>query len=131
MRAHEISTLCDAAFKFLFVGWNGNYYICCNDYKKTTPLGHVSELGFADLNQTKLEWLACGGIDACRQCDLDPTNKVREVLLEQQHGLANEEDLNATLADIRRIQQQHPGMHSDLDWDKHARQTGTLIARER
>ena len=116
MREHGISTLCDAAFKFLFVGWSGNYYVCCNDYEKTTPLGHVTETGFTELNGTKLELLAKGGISACLDCDLDPTNRVREILLERDHGFADDADVERILKNLKRDQQQFPGMHEDLDW---------------
>ena len=116
MHEQGISTLCDAAFKFLFVGWSGNYYVCCNDYEKTTPLGHVTELGFTELNGTKLDLLARGGISACLDCDLDPTNRVREVLLERDHGFASDDDVLNTLKDLKQDQQQFPGMHEELEW---------------
>ena len=116
MREHGVTTICDAAFIFLFVGWNGNYYVCCNDYEKTTPLGHVLELGFSELNDRKLELLACGGIHACLECDLDPTNRVREVLLEKEHGFVSGAEVTETLTKIKRAQQVFPDVHSDLDW---------------
>ncbi len=130
MREHGISTLCDAAFKFLFVGWSGNYYVCCNDYEKTTPLGHVSDIGFTALNDTKLDLLARGGISACVDCDLDPTNRVREILLERDHGFASDEDVEKVLHGLRKGQQQYPGMHEDLDWrERILRDEHGLLAR--
>ena len=117
MRQRGISSLCDAAFKFLFVGWNGNYYVCCNDYEKTTPLGHVAEKGFAQVDQDKLGLLACGGIHACNHCDLDPTNRVREAL-------------HNTLEALYRDQQSFPGMHEDLDWrEKYLAEGDRILAR--
>lgn len=130
MRERNISTLCDAAFKYLFVGWSGHYYVCCNDYEKTTPLGHVDELGFTELNSSKLELLACGGIQACLNCDLDPTNRIREAMLERDQGLATEAQVEHTLAEIYRKQQENPEMHSDLDWKANVlEQQRGLLAR--
>ncbi|TDG11591.1 radical SAM protein [Seongchinamella unica] len=130
MSQHGISSLCDAAFKFLFVGWSGHYYVCCNDYEKTTPLGHVSELGFTELNNTKLELLARGGISACNNCDLDPGNKVREILLERDAGFATDDDVSSLLDTLRSDQQGFPGMHEDLDWrERVLAQDQTLLAR--
>ena len=130
MRERGITSLCDAAFLFLFVGWTGHYYICCNDYQKTTRLGHVSELGFSDLNEIKLKSLACGSVQACVDCDLDPVNKVRESLLEVEHGLADEAAVEETLQGLTKGQKGLPNHHSDIDWKIRYLEGGeNLIAR--
>ena len=38
--------LCGAPFVFLFVGYNGQYYLCCSDWKKEVPLGSVFDKSF-------------------------------------------------------------------------------------
>lgn len=83
----DLSPLCAAAFLYLFVGWNGNYYVCCNDYKKTTILSNVFDhrIDEVDVMKKELMWEK-NSIEACINCNLDPTNIVRETLFEIEHG---------------------------------------------
>ena len=42
------SAVCGAPFRYIFVGYDGNYYLCGSDWKRQVPLGTVKtrlELG--------------------------------------------------------------------------------------
>ena len=118
MRENGLSSLCPAAFVFLFVGWDGNYYICCNDYEKTSPLGHVLEHSINDINDIKLKALA-KGIPACVNCNIEPSNVIREKLLDIENGFADQDDLNKEIARLQKQQTKLPPLFSDVDWKLH------------
>lgn len=97
-----ISRLCSVPYLFIFVGWNGQYYICCNDYRKTTPLGSVFDHSIEEMDHIKKStYCGAGGIDACNNCDMDPVNRVREKLFEISLGEADAEDLEALLRKMK------------------------------
>ncbi len=102
LAAGKISSLCAAPFRFIFVGWNGQYYICCSDYRKQSPLGSVFEYGIEEMEAIKLEALK-GYIPACASCNIDPVNGVREVLFEMEHGISSQEKLDTTLNYLKNV----------------------------
>ncbi len=110
LAAEKLSTVCPMAFIFLFVGWNGNYYVCCNDYAKRTPLGTVFEYSIEEMDHIKKELLIDGGfgVDACRNCNLNSVNKVRETLFEIEHGIATKVELQEKLEQLRESQVKLP-----------------------
>lgn len=95
---HKASTLCSTPFYFVFVGWNGQYYICCSDYKKETPLGSVFDYSIDEMDRIKLSGLAGMKIKACADCNVDPVNAVREKLFEIEHGIATQAELEKMVA---------------------------------
>ncbi len=95
-----VSTLCPTPFHFVFIGWNGQYYICCSDYKKTTPLGTVFDFSIDAVDDVKLKSLDCGN-KACVECNVDPVNHVREKLFEIEHGDATPPELDKLLEHYR------------------------------
>ena len=114
--ARETSTLCPAPFHFVLIGWNGQYYICCSDYKKTTPLGSVFDYAIDAMDEVKLDSLGCG-IQACTECNMDPVNSVREKLFEIEHGDATADDLEKVLDNFRANGAQHLSLGIDtLNW---------------
>jgi MoaA/NifB/PqqE/SkfB family radical SAM enzyme len=91
----KASPLCSTPFYFVFVGWNGQYYICCSDYKKETPLGSVFDYSIDEMDSIKLNGLAGQKIRACADCNVDPVNAVREKLFEIENGNATRAELDA------------------------------------
>ena len=69
--------LCMAPFVFLFIGYDGQYYLCCSDWKKETPLGSVFDRSFVDVMAPKLEHLASRE-PVCRSCNWDPANRLAD-----------------------------------------------------
>ena len=49
--------LCAAPFLYLFVGYDGQYYLCCSDWEKKAPLGSIFDNSFVDVVGRKVEHL--------------------------------------------------------------------------
>lgn len=90
----KASTICSAPFYFVFVGWSGQYYICCSDYKKETPLGSVFDFSIDDMDRIKLDSLIKWSNPACKNCNTDPVNAVREKLFEIEHKEGTQAELD-------------------------------------
>ena len=54
LQANDIEAVCPTPFAFLFIGYDGQYYLCCSDWKKEVPLGHVADASFTDVMLAKL-----------------------------------------------------------------------------
>lgn len=80
-----LTELCSLAFYSVFVGWNGQYYLCCQDWEKTLPMGSIFDLSFEEMDALKLAHVKVQkGI--CQTCSMNPVNEVREVLFEIEAG---------------------------------------------
>jgi MoaA/NifB/PqqE/SkfB family radical SAM enzyme len=77
--------LCGAPFGYLFVGYDGQYYLCCSDWEKQTPMGSVFDKSFVDVAQAKLD-LVVSRDPVCRTCNLDPVNRLTEELRAEAQG---------------------------------------------
>ena len=77
--------LCGAPFGYLFVGYDGQYYLCCSDWEKQAPLGSVFDKSFVDVAQAKLD-LVVSRDPVCRTCNLDPINRLTEELRAEAGG---------------------------------------------
>jgi hypothetical protein len=67
--------VCGAPFGYLFVGYDGQYYLCCSDWEKQAPLGSVLDRSFVDVARAKLD-RAVSRDPVCRTCNLDPINRL-------------------------------------------------------
>jgi MoaA/NifB/PqqE/SkfB family radical SAM enzyme len=89
LKEHSLTHVCAVPFVLLFVGWNGQYYLCCNDYRKLTPLGSVFDYSIEQMDIIKkAKFFETEAPAACKNCDLDVINQVREVLFEIEAGEA-------------------------------------------
>ena len=77
--------LCGAPFFYMFIGYDGQYYLCCSDWEKQAPLGSVFDLSFHEVAKAKLAHLASRE-PVCKTCNLDPVNKLTEVLRARDEG---------------------------------------------
>lgn len=81
-----LTELCSIAFYSVFVGWNGQYYLCCHDWEKTVPLGSIYDLSIEDVDALKVAHIKVQkGI--CQTCSMNPINELREVLFEVEQGV--------------------------------------------
>ena len=81
-----LTELCAIAFYSVFIGWNGQYYLCCQDWEKTVPMGSVDDWSIEDIDSIKLEHnQKQKGI--CQTCSMNPINELREVLFDVEQGL--------------------------------------------
>ena len=71
--------LCGAPFGYLFIGYDGQYYLCCSDWKKETPMGSVFDESFHSVTAKKLAYVTSRE-PVCKTCNLDPLNMLTEEL---------------------------------------------------
>jgi hypothetical protein len=77
--------VCPAPFLYLFVGYDGQYYLCCSDWEKQTPLGSIFDKSFMDVAQAKLDLVISRDL-VCRTCNLDPINRLTDELRAEAGG---------------------------------------------
>ena len=77
--------LCAAPFLYLFVGYDGQYYLCCSDWEKQAPLGSIFDNSFVDVVGRKVEHLRSRE-PVCRTCNLDPLNKLTDEIRAEAAG---------------------------------------------
>lgn len=114
---NKASTLCPAPYYFIFLGWNGQYYICCSDYKKTSPLGSVFDYSIDEMDMIKMNAFA-DRLPACVACNFDPVNVVREKMFEIAAGESDQSELDKTIHEF--IIPNHvylPGEIDILNWE--------------
>jgi MoaA/NifB/PqqE/SkfB family radical SAM enzyme len=70
---------CLVPFLYLFVGYDGNYYLCCSDWEKKVPLGTVFDASFIDIMAQKLQHVMTRE-PICGRCNHDPVNKLSDVM---------------------------------------------------
>jgi MoaA/NifB/PqqE/SkfB family radical SAM enzyme len=91
--------VCGAPFAFLFIGYDGQYYLCCSDWEKQAPMGHVSDLSFLEVTEAKLRHVASRE-PVCRTCNLDSVNRLTEALRAENEGIAPAGSADAELAQL-------------------------------
>lgn len=95
----ERPPMCAVPFLYLFVGYDGQYYLCCSDWKKEAPLGSVFDVGFVDIMRAKLEHVAQRNVP-CSTCNLDPVNGVIDALRARSAGAdIDVEQLHASMVE--------------------------------
>jgi MoaA/NifB/PqqE/SkfB family radical SAM enzyme len=92
--------VCGAPFGYLFVGYDGQYYLCCSDWKKDVPLGSVFDESFLSVTRAKLAHVTSRE-PICRTCNHDPLNRLTEELRAMATGDADERDRDALIAEIQ------------------------------
>ncbi len=80
-----MTELCSAPFYNVFIGWNGQYYLCCNDWEKTLPLGSVFDMSIEAVDAQKLVYVEAKK-EICLKCSSNPVNMLREVLFDIEQG---------------------------------------------
>lgn len=110
MESQGVSTLCNLAFTAPFVGWNGQYYVCCSDYEKKVPLGSVFDYSIQEMDTIKLRSMEQGN-QACLLCNYDPLNSIRENFFEQEAGVIDEKTFRQRLKIIKKDQDGQPDLY--------------------
>jgi MoaA/NifB/PqqE/SkfB family radical SAM enzyme len=91
--------ICGAPFGYLFIGYDGQYYLCCSDWKKETPMGSVFDESFLSITKKKLEYVVTRE-PVCKTCNLDPLNRLTDELRAIDDGAAAAEDGEKVLASV-------------------------------
>jgi len=76
---------CYAPFSFLFIGYDGNYYLCCSDWKKEVSLGSVFDRTFLEITGAKLDRVLSRE-PICKSCNVDPLNQLTGELIAANQG---------------------------------------------
>jgi MoaA/NifB/PqqE/SkfB family radical SAM enzyme len=79
--------MCGTPFGYLFVGYDGNYYLCCSDWKKEVPMGTVFDRSFIELTGDKLRRVVSRE-PICKTCNLDPLNMLADELRAISEGVS-------------------------------------------
>ena len=79
-RESDALPACYVPFSFLFIGYDGNYYLCCSDWKKEVPLGSVFDRTFLEITGAKLDRVLSRE-PICKSCNLDPLNQLTGELI--------------------------------------------------
>jgi hypothetical protein len=91
--------LCGAPFGYLFIGYDGQYYLCCSDWKKETPMGSVFDESFRSVTEKKLSYVVTRS-PVCKTCNHDPINRLTETLKAVDDGTAEPGARDAMLETI-------------------------------
>jgi MoaA/NifB/PqqE/SkfB family radical SAM enzyme len=108
---NRIDYFCLAPYFFNFIGWDGNYYMCCHDYGKILPLGSVFEYSIEEIDSIKKQSLEKKA-SICKNCDRGTTNKIRDILFRMKKNEATQSELDEIIAELKRVQQRHFQDHS-------------------
>jgi MoaA/NifB/PqqE/SkfB family radical SAM enzyme len=84
-----VRPVCAAPFLYLFIGYDGQYYLDSSDWRKDVPLGSVFEVSFVDILAEKLAHVRSRE-PICKSCSLDPTNRVADAL--RRNGQSSDSD---------------------------------------
>jgi len=79
LEERAVTPLCPAPFQLLFIGYDGQYYLCCSDWKKEVPLGSVFDESFLSITRQKLEHVSTRA-PICASCNHDPLNRLTDEL---------------------------------------------------
>lgn len=83
----EQQPVCLVPFIVPFIGYDGNYYLCCSDWTKEAGFGHVSEVSIVDLYQAKLAHTQSRR-SPCLTCNIDPVNYLTHEMRAEANGLS-------------------------------------------
>ena len=84
-RARNVNPVCGAPFVLLFIGYDGQYYLCCSDWKKEVAFGSVFETSFMAIMGDKLEHTSTRQ-PICKNCNHDPVNRLTDALRDREDG---------------------------------------------
>lgn len=91
--------ICHAPFVFLFIGYDGQYYLCCSDWTKEAPLDSVFDRSIVDVNQAKLDHVISRE-PVCLTCNLDPVNRLTDALRAQRAGDIGQRELDEVRSSV-------------------------------
>ncbi len=92
--------LCGAPWGFLFIGYDGNYYLCCSDWRKQASLGSVFDYSFLQVTRQKLA-MVVSREPVCKTCNHDPINMLTEELRALNRGEISEEEVDKLRQSLR------------------------------
>ncbi len=89
--------VCPVPFLWVFVGYDGLYYLCCSDWKKEAPMASVFEVPMLAISEQKLRHLTSRE-PVCKTCNHDPLNAVTDMVRSVVAGEKPETELDAMVS---------------------------------
>jgi MoaA/NifB/PqqE/SkfB family radical SAM enzyme len=99
VKSRNVQPICSVPFLLLFIGYDGQYYLCCSDWKKEVPLGSVWDTSFAAVTQAKLDHVTTGE-PICKSCNHDPINRLTDMLRSIREDARPKDALDVVLDDV-------------------------------
>jgi hypothetical protein len=99
LQARGVDPVCVAPFLLLFIGYDGQYYLCCSDWKKEVAFGSVFETSFMAIMGDKLERVSAR-TPICRNCNHDPVNRLTDALRARSAGVTDQPAIDRLLAEL-------------------------------
>ena len=95
-----LKPLCGAPWGFLFIGYDGNYYLCCSDWRKQASLGSVFDYSFLQVSRQKLA-MVMSREPVCKTCNHDPINMLTDELRALERGEVTEAEVDKLRQSLR------------------------------
>jgi MoaA/NifB/PqqE/SkfB family radical SAM enzyme len=105
LSGNGVQPLCGAPWGFLFVGYDGNYYLCCSDWRKQASLGSVFDYSFLQVSRQKLA-MVVSREPVCKTCNHDPINMLTEELRAMENGDVSAEQVEKLRDSLRQGSQE-------------------------
>ncbi len=94
--------LCGAPWGYLFIGYDGNYYLCCSDWRKQAGLGSVFDYSFLQITRRKLA-MVTSREPVCKTCNHDPINILTEELRALNAGEVTADEVDELRQSLREV----------------------------
>src|SRR6056297_30703 len=94
MQQRGADWVCPVPFLYIFVGYDGLYYLCCSDWKKEAPMASVFDASILSISEQKLHHLMTRE-PVCKTCNHDPLNAVTDMIRAVNAGEKSQDDLDA------------------------------------
>lgn len=85
--------ICPVPFLYVFVGYDGLYYLCCSDWKKEAPMASVFDASILSISEQKLKHLTTRE-PVCKTCNHDPLNLTTDMLKAVEAGEKTQAELD-------------------------------------
>lgn len=90
--------VCQVPFVLPFIGFDGQYYLCCSDWRKEAGMGTVFDRSLTDVVADKLAHVTTRD-PVCKSCNHDPLNRVTDELRLLGAGTGSQAELDQVLAE--------------------------------
>ena len=120
--------VCGTPFVFMFVGWDGNYYLCSSDWQKEVPLGSVFDVTFSEVLTGKLETVQRRD-KVCSTCTRDPVNRVIDALRAVRRGEAEDTAADALVKQLAATSDGIRSVVRSLGFEAEPRTADDVLAR--
>jgi len=93
MQQHGSHWVCVVPFLYVFVGYDGLYYLCCSDWKKEAPMASVFDTSILSISEQKLRHITSRE-PVCKTCNHDPLNSITDMIRAVDSGEKTREQLD-------------------------------------